>query len=342
MSEPALHFQPEWCRVTLSSIGDAVMTTDNRGRITFLNSVAEFLTGWRQSEAEGVPLETVFKIVNEDTRRTVESPTIRALRDGVIVGLANHTLLIAKDGTERPIDDSAAPIRNASGEVAGVVLVFRDVTERREQEHSLTDALKYAESVIATLREPFVALDKELRVRTANDAYYRVFQAAKNETEGRLFFELEGGQWDVQGLRQLIVDRSLVENLEIAQSFAKLGHRIMVLNARRFVSKNNFPDLILLAIEDVTERRQLERARAQAEMSADLHRRKDEFLAMLSHELRNPLAPIQNAVHILRMREDADPIQQQARAIIERQVGQMTVLVNDLLEGVRSRKVMTA
>src|SRR5690348_16788850 len=93
--EPAPHSQPEWCRVTLASIGDAVMTTDNRGRITFLNSVAEALTGWAQQDAEGVPLETVFKIVNEDTRDTVESPTIRALRDGVIVGLANHTLLIA-------------------------------------------------------------------------------------------------------------------------------------------------------------------------------------------------------------------------------------------------------
>jgi PAS domain S-box-containing protein len=171
----ALHFQPEWCRVTLGSIGDAVMTTDNLGRITFLNAVAESLTGWAQRDAEGIPLETVFRIINEDTRNTVESPTIRALRDGVIVGLANHTLLIAKDGTERPIDDSAAPIRNPNGEVAGVVLVFRDVTERREQENSLADALSYAQSIIATLREPFIALDKDLRVRTANDAYYHIF-----------------------------------------------------------------------------------------------------------------------------------------------------------------------
>ena len=306
------------------------------GRITFLNSVAESLTGWTQQEAEGVPLETVFKIVNEDTRNTVESPTIRALRDGVIVGLANHTLLIAKDGTERPIDDSAAPIRNAKGEVAGVVLVFRDVTERREQENSLSDALKYAQSIIATLREPFIALDKDLRVRTANDAYYRIFHTSKAETEGHLFCELEGGQWNVAGLRQrlenVVADHHPINDFEIAQSFSKLGHRVMVLNATRFVSKNSFPDLLLLAIEDVTERRQLERAKIQAEISADLHRRKDEFLAMLSHELRNPLAPIQNAVHILRLKPEDDPIQQQARTIIERQVGQMTALVNDLLE----------
>jgi PAS domain S-box-containing protein len=334
--ERALHFQPEWCRVTLASIGDAVITTDNLGRVTFLNSVAESLTGWLQQGAEGVPLETVFRIVNEDTRHTVESPTIRALRDGVVVGLANHTLLIAKDGSERPIDDSAAPIRNAKGEVAGVVLVFRDVTERRAQESSLSDALAYAQSIIATLREPFIALDKDLRVRTANDAYYRIFQATKAETEGRFFCDLEEGQWDVAGLRQRLenvaADHHPIHDLEIAQSFSKLGRRIMVLNARRFVSKNSFPDLVLLAIEDVTERRQLERAKMQSEILADLHRRKDEFLAMLSHELRNPLAPIQNAVHILRLKHDDDPIQQQARTVIERQVGQMTALINDLLE----------
>jgi len=332
----SLYSQPEWCRVTLASIGDAVMTTDNSGRITFLNSVAESLTGWEQKEAEGVPLDTVFRIVNEDTHHTTESPTIRALRDGVVVGLANHTLLISKDGTERPIDDSAAPIRNEQGEVVGVVLVFRDVAERREQENHLQDALAYARSIIGTLREPFVALDKELRVRTANEAYYRIFHAAKTETEGHLFFELEEGQWNVAGLRLLlenvVADHQPINDFEVAQTFAKLGHRFIVLNARRFISTNSFPDLILLAMEDVTDRRQLERAKLQGEILADQHRRKDEFLAMLSHELRNPLAPIQNAVHILRLKNDDDPIQQQARMIIERQVGQMTALVNDLLE----------
>src|SRR6185369_11284073 len=114
--------QRELLRVILSSIGDAVITTDKEIRITFLNPVAETLTSWMQEEAIGLPLERVFKIVNEETRRTVENPAYRALREGVVVGLADHTLLIAKDGTERPIDDSAAPIRHANGEVAGVVL----------------------------------------------------------------------------------------------------------------------------------------------------------------------------------------------------------------------------
>src|SRR5262249_22160651 len=116
-NQAALHEQQEWFRVTLASIGDAVITTDTNGCVTFMNPWAQGLTGWTLKEAVGVPLESVFRIVNEETRRTVENPAARALREGLVVGLANHTLLIGKDGTERAIDDSAAPIRNPKNEV---------------------------------------------------------------------------------------------------------------------------------------------------------------------------------------------------------------------------------
>jgi PAS domain S-box-containing protein len=122
---------------TLTSIGDAVIATDEAGRVTFMNGVAEQLTGWTQAQAQGMPLQNVLAIVNEETRRPVESPVEKALREGVIVGLANHTVLISRDGGELPIDDSAAPIRNAQGKVIGVVLVFRDVTERQKSEQQL-------------------------------------------------------------------------------------------------------------------------------------------------------------------------------------------------------------
>jgi PAS domain S-box-containing protein len=122
---------------TLTSIGDAVIATDQAGRVTFMNGVAENLTGWTRAQAEGQPLRNVLNIVNEETRQPVESPVDKALREGVIVGLANHTVLISRDGAERPIDDSAAPIRNPQGKIAGVVLVFRDVTGRRESDEQL-------------------------------------------------------------------------------------------------------------------------------------------------------------------------------------------------------------
>ncbi len=133
-AEEALRKQSDWLRVTLSSIGDAVISTDADGRVTFMNGVAESLTAWTESEALGHSLSDVFHIVNEHSRQPVENPALRALQEGTIVGLANHTILIARDGAEWPIDDSAAPIRNEKSEVAGVVLVFRDITERKREE----------------------------------------------------------------------------------------------------------------------------------------------------------------------------------------------------------------
>jgi PAS domain S-box-containing protein len=122
-----------WLSTTLASIGDAVITTDAQAHITYLNPVAERVTGWTNSEAAGKPLDLVFHIVNEETGEGVENPAERALREGAVVGLANHTILIRKDGEERAIDDSAAPIKDDHGRLTGCVLVFRDISERRRE-----------------------------------------------------------------------------------------------------------------------------------------------------------------------------------------------------------------
>src|SRR5262249_22630420 len=112
------------------------ISTDTEGRVTFMNGVAETLTAWPRAEAIGRPLTIVFNIINERTREPVENPALRALREGTTVGPANHTVLIARDGTERAIADSAAPIREAGGPVLGAVLVFRDVGDRRGAERA--------------------------------------------------------------------------------------------------------------------------------------------------------------------------------------------------------------
>jgi PAS domain S-box-containing protein len=256
------HAERDWLLVTLSCIGDAVITTDFNGNVTLLNPVAESLTGWTQQEAHGVPLTRVFTIVNEESRQPVESPSIRALREGVVVGLGNHTRLLAKDGRERVIDNSAAPIRNAAGQVVGVVLIFRHVTERRRQDKALEDALAYAENIIATMREPFVVLDKSLRVRTANASFYRIFHVSKKETENHSLFELGNHQWDNPRLRQVLgevlTNHHAVRDFEVAHVFPTIGRKVMLLNAHRVVSHDGGSDLILLAIEDVTERRRAE------------------------------------------------------------------------------------
>ncbi|MFA6240553.1 MAG: PAS domain S-box protein, partial [Candidatus Hydrogenedentales bacterium] len=124
-------------RTILYSIGDAVITTDKDGKVAQMNPVAEQLTGWKEADAKGMPLEEVFRIVSEETRAVPENPAQRALREGKVVGLANHTLLIARDGTERPISDSGAPIRDESGVITGVVLIFRDQTKERAAEEHL-------------------------------------------------------------------------------------------------------------------------------------------------------------------------------------------------------------
>jgi PAS domain S-box-containing protein len=148
----ALAAQREWLGRTLESIGDAVIATDADGRISFMNPVAERLTGWSSAAAHGRDSTEVFRIINEATRKPVESPVARVLREGTVVGLANSTILIAADGTERPIDDSGAPIRRRDGQIAGVVMVFRDISERRRTEAERSAATVEREHLLESER----------------------------------------------------------------------------------------------------------------------------------------------------------------------------------------------
>jgi PAS domain S-box-containing protein len=134
----------KWLRTTLRSIGDGVIASDGIGHVVFMNATAETLTGWSESEASGRSLSDIFRILNAVSRAVVESPVDKVRRLGVVVGLANHTVLIRRDGTEFHIDDSGAPIFDEHGSLAGVVLVFRDVTERRKAESALVRAEKLA------------------------------------------------------------------------------------------------------------------------------------------------------------------------------------------------------
>ena len=134
----------EQLRVTLLGIGDAVIVVDRFSHVTLMNPVAEAITGWTMADAIDKPIGSVFRIVNEETRREVHNPIAVVLETGATQGLANHTLLIARDGVERPVDDSAAPLRDAGGDLVGAVLVFRDVSARRADEKRLHRALEEA------------------------------------------------------------------------------------------------------------------------------------------------------------------------------------------------------
>jgi signal transduction histidine kinase/ActR/RegA family two-component response regulator len=206
-----------------------------------------------------------------------------------------------------------------------------ELAEQAQQaEAALAKALAYGDDIIATLREPFLVLDHDLRVRTANRSFYDAFHVSKAETENRYVYDLGNGQWDIPGLRALL-DQVLSRNqsvydFEVEHSFPTLGRKTMLLNARPFPPDSKHPELILLAVYDVSA------ARARADTLAEANRHKDEFLAMLSHELRSPLSPILNAVQLLRLQRDGTPLQKEAHGIIERQVAQLARLVDDLLE----------
>ena len=247
-----------WYQVTLSAIGDAVLTTDPKGCVTYMNPVAESLTGWSAAEAHGKPVEEVVRIVNEETRELIELPARNVIDTGLVRGMANHVVLIAKDGTERFVADCAAPVRDEAGNLVGVVKVFRDIGEQRRQERDVQDALAYANDIIDTVRDPLLVLDADLRVLSANHSFYESFRVKPEETEGRLIFELGDNQWNIPELRTLLEDilprDSSFRDFEVNYSFEGVGQRRMLLNGRKVRRPGKFPDLILLSLEDITPR----------------------------------------------------------------------------------------
>jgi two-component system, cell cycle sensor histidine kinase and response regulator CckA len=183
----------ESLRTTLSSIGDAVMATDTEGRIILVNPVAQILTGWTEEEAMGQPLTDVFTIVNETTRDAVESPVTKVLRSGITAGLANHTVLLSRDGCEVPIEDCGAPIRTPDGAITGVVLVFRDVTERRRAEQERERLRKADERLVHILNnihDGFMTTDTHWHLYYVNPRAAELLRRGGKELLGKTLWEV--------------------------------------------------------------------------------------------------------------------------------------------------------
>jgi len=178
-------YQREWFHATLSSIGDAVMATDTKGTVTFINRVAEKLTGWSVAEATGRPIAEVMPIFNEKTRDPVENPIERVIRESRVVGLANHTILHTRDGRQIPIEDSAAPILDSAGKLHGVILVFHDVSEKRAQERNLRASEARARAIIDTAMDAVLLMDGDGKLTGWNLAAERVFGWTQEEVLGR-------------------------------------------------------------------------------------------------------------------------------------------------------------
>jgi PAS domain S-box-containing protein len=184
-SARAIGESEEWLFTALQSIGDAVIATDAAGLIVFMNQVAVTLTGWSEEEAQGRDCREVFRIVNEKTRLETESPVTKVLRDGVISGLANHTILIARNGTEHNIDDSGSPIRDKSGSLIGVVLIFRDVTERRKSEQTRQEQQEILQTLFDHMPVIVTFLDENRQFKWVNREWTRVMGWSLEEMRDR-------------------------------------------------------------------------------------------------------------------------------------------------------------
>lgn len=336
-SEHELGLQREWFRTTLASIGDAVIATDLAGRVTYLNAMAQALTGWPRDEAIDRPLEEVFRIVNEATHEPRENPISLVLRHGSAKGLANHTLLIARDGTERPIDDSAAPIRDEAGNMTGVVLIFRDVTERRRVEEARQ--LAAAEAKRSQERLHF-ALEAAHMAVWEWDIQPGVVRESKEM--GPLFGREAG--WSHADYQSLLADvyredrervdrllaQAIVDCVEFETEFRVLwpDGSVHWLGARGQVlcDEGGRPVTLVGVLFDIDARKQAEEALKESARS------KDVFLATLAHELRNPLATISNALHVMKLAGSREPALERLRRMATRQMEHLVRLVDDMLE----------
>ncbi len=248
----------EWLNHVVYSMGEAVITTDDHRRVRLMNAVAEELTGWSEREASGRTISEIFVISDEQTGQVLEDPVTQVLQKRSIERQFDHIQLTSRQGVKRPIADSGAPVLDAHQKLMGAVLVFRDRTEERAAERAVSEARKFAESIVTTINQPILVLDHQLRVMAANPAYYRAFQECAKETIGANFFNLGAGHWDVgevrQNLSSILPLNTTLEGFQIEQTFAKIGRRILKLNARRIYRQENETDTLLVTIDDYTAR----------------------------------------------------------------------------------------
>ena len=458
--------QAEQLRATLASIGDAVITTDREVRITNMNAIAESLTGWTIADAIGQPLENVFHIVNEVSRQRAENPANRVMKVGTIVGLAINTVLIGRSGEEHFIDDSAAPIRNKEGEIVGCVLVFRDISQRKQSETLLRDSESRKTAMFEAALDCIISIDQDGTIIEFNAAAERTFgfrraeaigselaaliippqyrehhrkglarylstqqgtvlnqrlelsamrangeefpveltvtripmvgpvfftaflrditlrkqtEEALQESEARFraladnipqlawiadagtdgqvhwfnqnWFEYTGTTLEEMKGRGWIavhhpehVDRvvqkfvhHVKEGMDWEDTFplrGKDGEYVWFLSRMKVIRDQSGSVVRIFGTNtDITDaRRTAEELRKLSAELSEADRRKDEFLATLAHELRNPLAPIRNGLQVLGLADDDKVASEQVRTMMERQLGQMVRLVDDLMD----------
>ncbi len=330
-AEETLRKNEESLSITLNSIGDGVISTDIKGNVVRMNPVAEKLCGWSLSEACGMPLTEVFKIINADTREAAADPVEKVLECGDIVGLANNTVLVSKNGREYQISDSAAPIKTRKGEICGVVLVFSDVTDK----YATEKALKETEALFSLFMKfsPVYTFIKEVSddkssVIMASDNYTDMAGIREREMQGRSMRDMFPAEFAEKMIRD---DMAVIRKGEVLQFDEVLNDRYYT-SIKFPISQNNRTLLAGFTI-DITERKLAEQELIIAkERAEESDRLKSAFLANMSHEIRTPMNGILGFSELLRTPGLSGEEQQEYIRIIEKSGTRMLNIINDIID----------
>ncbi len=336
-----LQVSEEKLAVTLNSIGDAVIATDAEARVTLMNPLAEKLTGWTQTEAAGRPVDDIFRIVNKETRLPSTIPVRATLAHGTIQGLANHTVLIARNDGECDIADSCAPIRDRDGQVIGAVLVFRDVTGEYAVQQALSDQQFYTRSLIESNIDALMTTDPSGIITDVNQQMVALTGCTRDELIGAPFKSYFTDPERAEAAIKQALNEKKITNYELTARARDGKETVVSYNATTFFDRNGRLQGVFAAARDITERiildkvlqdnnAELESAKFMAE-KANLA--KSIFLSNMSHELRTPLNAILGFTQLL---EAGSPPPTSAQVVRLQQINKagwyLLELINEILD----------
>jgi PAS domain S-box-containing protein len=320
----------------LNSMVDGVCVTDRNGNFIQVNEATVKMHGFEShKELIGKPFLGVI------ARREVPRIT-REFTDAIKNRRLTLTNLevdcLRKDGTEFPAVLNTKILWDKS-RYLGAISVVRDITETKKDKQTIQDAREYVESIVATVREPLIVLDENLKVISASRSFYQTFQMASEETEGLHIYDVDNQQWNIPELRRLLEeilpDNSVFDDFEVDCFFPRIGRRVMLLNARRIRRETDHTQMILLTIEDITERKTLQEKLVTSEKLAAI----GQLASAIGHEIRSPLGVIKNSAYFLNMRlkDAADEKVVKHLKILEKEVNSANLIISDLLDFARKK-----